>query len=668
MRFLTLISVVFWAALPVSAQEVDPQSITALKEAEIGWDKAYALAPDTLTRDVLTWLRLRDGDATFDDYRAFAASHGDWPGWARLRAEAEQVIAKGHDATEVIAWFAEDDPRTGEGAVRLAEALMTSGRVEDANAVLRTAWIGLRLSEDGHDAMVEAFGDVLEPYHVARTDALLWRSRRAEAERMLPLLEADQQALAAARIGYIKRTRNMRPLYDAVPEELREDPGLAYDRYNWLANRGSRSEAVEMVLDRSTSGAALGEPFRWSGWRRSLARWEMREGRAERAYLIASRHYLTDGASFADLEWLSGYIALTYLGDPTLALAHFEKALRAVSTPISLGRMQYWIGRTYEIKGEAEQATAAFAAAAEHQTGFYGLLASERIGRPLDPTLSTPDGDWKGAPVFEDPIVQAALMLLASGERGHAVTFFAALGRSLDAEDLAALGAYLSEMDEQYYTLLLGKTALTRGILIPAIYFPVHDLAQMDLPVDPALALSIARRESEFNIGIGSPVGALGLMQLMPATAEEVAGFLDLPYSRGRLTSDWEYNATLGAKYLQILQDEFGPTPVLIAAGYNAGPSRPNIWMDERGDPRLREMDVVDWIEHIPFRETRNYVMRVTESLPIYRAQLTGETGPVTFTELLIGQKPLIRPTARPLPQAVGDAPSLRPTARPDRG
>jgi hypothetical protein len=267
--------------------------------------------------------------------------------------------------------------------------------------------------------------------------------------------------------------------------------------------------------------------------------------------------------------------------------------------------------------------------------------------------------------VFDDDLTRAALMLLAGGERGAAVTFFAHLGQTLAEDSLAALGQYLSEIDEEYYTLLLAKTAVTRGIVIPTIYFPLHDLAQMDLPVDASLALSIARRESEFNIGIGSPVGALGLMQVMPATAEEVAGDLGLPYSKPRLTSDWEYNATIGAAYLAYLTEEFGPTPVMIAAGYNAGPSRPKRWIDERGDPRLLEMDVVDWIEHIPFRETRNYVMRVTESIPIYEARLSGVAGPVRFTELLLGSKPLLRPLARPAPQPSPASQVIRPVARP---
>jgi len=186
----------------------------------------------------------------------------------------------------------------------------------------------------------------------------------------------------------------------------------------------------------------------------------------------------------------------------------------------------------------------------------------------------------------------------------------------------------------------------------------------MDLPVSPELALSIARRESEFNFTVGSPVGALGLMQLMPATAQEVAGQMGLPYSRARLTSDWPYNARLGAQYLADLTEMFGASPVMIAAGYNAGPSRPRTWMAQRGDPRLGEVDVIDWIEMIPFTETRNYVMRVTESLPVYRARLTGQVGPVRFTDLLNGATPFVRPVGRPVRGETG----VRPVARPEVG
>jgi soluble lytic murein transglycosylase len=655
------------AALPATAQSVDPKSVAAIDAAQTDWDVALQIAQGVgpVMTDTLMWLRLRSGDGTFPMYRDFMTRRSDWPGLDGLRAEAELQIDDSIAPAEVVAWFAEQSPQTGEGAVRLAQAHLALGQAEAARDVLRDTWITQRLTEDGQAAMLAVFAEDLRPFHAARVDALLWRSRAADAERMLPLLSAEQSALAAARIGYINRAANLPALVAAVPAALRQDPGLAYDRYSWLAGRGERTDAVQMLLERSTSAAALGEPFRWSGWRRVLARWEMREGRAERAYQLASRHFLTEGESYADLEWLAGYLSLTYLGNPTQALGHFQNALRASGSPISLGRMHYWIGRTHVALGNTDLAADAYSAGAAHQTSFYGLLASEKVGRPLSPTLAGTQVDWNNAAVFEDEIVQAALILLAGGERGAAFTFFAQLGQTLSATQLAQLGAYLSEIDEHRYTILLGKAAVARGILIPAIYFPIHDLAAMDLPTAPAFALSIARRESEFNETIGSPVGALGLMQVMPATAEEVAGNLGMTYARGQLTNDWRYNATIGAAYLAYLEEEFGPSPVMIAAGYNAGPSRPRQWIDERGDPRLREMDVVDWIEHIPFRETRNYVMRVTESIPVYEARLTGQTGPVRFTELLIGKKPLLRPRARPQQAVARAVPDVRPVARP---
>lgn len=671
MRFLILMVAFVIAGVPVFAQTVDPKGVAAVEAAKTDWDLAYQIAQeaDPITADVLTWMRLRDGEGSFAEYQDFLKRRADWPGLDRLRVQAEIAMSETQDPENVIAWFAQAAPQTAEGAIALARAHLALGQTDQARDVLGAAWVNLRLSDEEQKLLSDAYAPQLGPYHAARMNALLWRGRAEEASRMLALLDADEVPVAEARIGYMTGTRNMNPLANAVPPDQRDDPGLIYDHYSWLSARGERTDAVKILLDRSTSAAALGEPFRWSGWRRVLARWEMREGRADQAYALASRHFLTEGEAFADLEWLSGYLSLTYLGNPAQALTHFQNGLAASSSPISLSRMHYWMGRAYEVKNEAALAATAYGAAAEHQTAFYGLLASEKLGRPLDAEIVAPEAAWRGAPVFDDDLTKAAFMLLAGGERGQAVTFFAGLGQSLGAQELAQIGAYLNEIDEQYYTVLLGKTAAAQGIVIPSIYFPLHDLAEIALPVDPALALSIARRESEFNIGIGSPVGALGLMQLMPATAEEVAGWLELPYAKARLTTDWLYNATLGAAYLAHLQEEFGPTPVMIAAGYNAGPSRPRTWIAERGDTRLREMDVIDWIEHIPFRETRNYVMRVTESIPIYQARLTGRTGVVPFTDLLIGAKPILRPRARPLPVQESDAaPDVRPLARPVRG
>lgn len=667
----------FFVGTSAGAQVTSDRSLQALKAAlNEDWDAASRLAPDVLTLDLVTWLRLRDGADDFEDYQAFMFTRPDWPGMDRVQARGEEAIPDGYNASQLIGWFAGRMPETGIGAVRLAQA---HGPGPEALNVLVETWVNERLEEDGHEAMVAAFGDQLKPFHMQRVNALLWRWRRDEAELMLPLLDADQQALLTARLAYARNEADLAAKVGLVPDALKDDVGLAYDRYNWLADRGRKGEAVALLLARSISAAALGEPFRWSGWRRSLARTEMREGRPARAYQVASRHFLTSGSSFADLEWLSGYLSLTYLDEPSRALSHFQTALAAVDTPISIGRMAYWSARAHAVLGDEAAANASYAQAAEHMTGFYGLLAAEKLGLSLDPTLTgrTDPTDWRGSAVMQQELVKAGFALLEAGARSSAVPFFLELGKTLDADGVARVGTALVEMDEAWYAILLSKAALTRGVLVPSIYYPRHGLADMRLPVSNALALSIARRESEFNIGIGSAVGALGLMQLMPATAEEVAGMLGVPYSRARLTSDWEYNARLGARYLRELQDEFGPSPVQIAAGYNAGPSRPKLWMDQRGDPRLGKVDVIDWIEHIPFRETRNYVMRVSESVPIYEARLSGVAPRVQFTRMLRGEKPLIRPIERPpglgpvifenadAPVVTAPEESLRPVTRP---
>jgi soluble lytic murein transglycosylase len=658
MRFLALTAALFITPAALVSQEVDTRGVAAVKAAvNDGWDIGMAVAEDAVTRDVILWLQLRKGEAKFEGYGGFVNRRTDWPSMERVRAAGEEMMPEGLNPQFVLGWFGDAIPDSGEGAARLAEALFATGQDAKAKALLVEIWKTYRLSETGHDAMLAAYPEVLAPFHVARTDQLLWSWRTTEAERMFDVLDADQVALANARIAYIRKQSDIAAKVALVPEAMKDSVGLAYDRFNWLASRGDRTDAIEILKARSTSVVALGVPFRWASWRRVLARWEMREGRAQSAYELAANHFLTEGSDFADLEWIAGYVALTYLDKPQLALTHFQVADATVDSPISEGRMQYWIGRTQDVLGNPEAANAAYAIAAQHQTGFYGLLAAEHLGMSLDPNLTGKNDptNWEGAPFLNDDLTRAALMLLQAGERGSATMFFAELGKRLDATQLSQLGALLSKMDEPYYEVLLGKTAISRGILIPSIYFPLHELKDADLPVPAALALSIARRESEFNAGVGSPVGALGLMQLMPATAEEVSRQIGERYSKGRLTSDPSYNARLGSTYLRTLADEFGYSPVMMAAGYNAGPSRPRDWMDERGDPRVGEADVVDWIEHIPFRETRNYVMRVTESIPVYEARLTGEAGPIKFMELLIGEKLLVRPKVRPAVEVLSE-------------
>jgi soluble lytic murein transglycosylase len=647
-------------AMGAPGAQAESTAVAALREAARladrgDWDAAQARAEDggALVEQVIEWRRLRDtAEGDFLDYAHFVGDNPDWPGLDRLRANGERAILPGTAPQAVVAFFGDAVPQTGEGAVALAQALEALGRPDEARAVVTDAWLTLRLTDEGQAELLGAYGDALVGLHEERTEAMLWRWRSSDAERMLPLLDNGRKALVRARLALI---RGNRPDLDAVPAALRNDPGLAYDRYNHLAEDGDYEEALAILQARSSSAAALGQPFRWGAWRAQIVRWLLREGRSEEAYDLAAHHFIeapTEAQSdvYADLEWLAGFAALRRLDDAEAAIAHFRASEAAVTGPISLSRAAYWTGRAEEAMGRPDDAALSFARAARHQTAFYGLLAAERLGLTLDASLTGAEdfGDWRGeGSRIAGPLTQAMLLLMSAGERDDALLFALGQARTLPREGVGQLANLLEEMHEPYIGVLVGKAAVERGIVVPAAYFPLHPMAGRDWPVEADLALSIARRESEFNAGVSSPVGAQGLMQLMPATAREVSGWLGLPYSQSRLT-DWEYNAALGTRYLAELQGMFGTSPVLIAAGYNAGPGRPRQWMGVRGDPREPSVDVVDWVEMIPFAETRTYVMRVAESIPVYRARLTGVAGPVQFTALLRGERPLIRPVSRP--------------------
>ena len=546
LRDLFAFAVACLLSAPLAAQEPgSPQTgfaaaAVAIESGE--WDLAYLLAnaDGPVARDLVTWIRLREGAGTFADYGNFLLRRPEWPDQQRLRDRAEEAITPDIPAVDVLSFFADRLPETGEGAVRLAAALRAAGRADQAEAVLIETWLNEGLSDNGFAAMIEAHADLLRPYHAARVDGQLWRWRVTDAARLLEALPEDERLLAEARIALIEGRGQAAEAVAAVPEPLRAHPGLAYDRYNRLAVAGDYTAATEILQSRTESAASLGQPFRWASWRASLARWHMREGRGQLAYDLARSHHLEEGEFFADLEWLSGYLALRYLDDPARALEHFSRLESAVDSPISLGRAGYWIGQAHLALGDADGAAGALAGAAAHQTGFYGLLASDLIGRPLDPALAeTPDlPPWQDDPVMRADMVAALGLLLDAGARGDAVRFAAELGRTLDETSLIQVGRMLQARDETFYALILGKAAAARGIILPEIYFPLHPMVDEDWPVSDALALSIARRESDFRADAGSPVGALGLMQLMPATAEEVAGELSVAYSRARLTSD----------------------------------------------------------------------------------------------------------------------------------
>ncbi len=622
-------------ALPAAAQssaELDALTDAINAGGRSDWqavDEALEDISAPLARDIVEWTRLRGRQGSFADCREFIARNADWPGMKLLRKRCESAIPRGADRPQVFAYFKDQLPQTGIGSLRLAEALIGEGRSVEAAAELSRAWLSFTMSEDEHNAFIERNGLTVRDLHVARLDMLLWRDAQSDIKRMLPLVSEDHRKLATARTALRQDKTGVDDLIAAVPESLVGDPGLAYERFLWRARKG-RSDAADIILARSISTEALGDPQAWSSRRRALARSLMREGKHAQAYSVASSHYLTKGSAFADLEWLSGFIALRYLNAPDQALQHFEVFEAAVATPISLGRAGYWTGRAHEALGNTDAAAKAYAFGAKYQSSFYGQLAAEQGGLPAHAAMTGKQTypDWREADFNGDSVFEAARLLHRAGMRSLSERFFVHLAETQSRTEQGQLGDLALELEEPHIALMLAKEAARQGMQLYKTYFPIATPAGMQLPVDEVFALSIARRESEFDPVVVSPVGARGLMQLMPGTAREMATRTGEPYNLGRLRTDPSYNARLGSAYLASLAERYQNNPVLMSIAYNAGPTRADRWMRQFGDPRSASVDIIDWIENIPFTETRNYVMRVTESFMPYRARLTGQVQP----------------------------------------
>ena len=641
-RYLTVLLLLCAIASPVSAERPRPLGwgLDAMRSGDFSAAEKIAARDGSVARDVIVWHRLRAAQGSYDQITSFLKRRPDWPGIEYLRRRSEPEVIK-QSQQEIIAFFEQAPPQTPQGVLAHAQALTAKGQTGSAQANLVLAWRTMPMNANSQADFLARHAALLEPHHDARLDAMIWQREYDEARQMYGVASKPAEQAAEARIAFYRRLDNAASIYEQLPDALKNTGGVNHARFEWRIRVGRADDAKDLMLDASKSVETLGDPAAWGNRRRGLARDEMRSGSPERAYAMASQHFLTEGSDFADLEWLSGYIALRFLKDPARAIEHFKGHDGAVESPISKGRAGYWQGRALEEAGDTEGASAAYRAGANFQTSFYGLLAAERARIPFPDKLKglRPAQDWRDSPLASAPLFEAGLLLQASGETTLAERFWTHLADQLLEPDLELLGQAAIDVGQPHIAVMIGKRAAQRGLEIAAPYYALHPAGEAALPMAPEMTLAIARRESEFDPVVQSRVGARGLMQLMPATALEVAQGLGISaqHTTDRLTADPVYNARLGTQYLAELAGRFSGNVVMMSAAYNAGPSRPIRWMQEYGDPRDGDIYIVDWVEMVPFRETQNYIMRVTESLPVYRARLGKEPLPIPFYEELIG-------------------------------
>jgi soluble lytic murein transglycosylase len=619
--------------------EDPPSSVrAALAAAERGdWRAVDGLGgrlADPVAGKLLVWLRATrgDGSLSFGEIAAFLAANPDWPNGAALLRRAEEILPEEKSARAVVSWFAGREPSTPYGRFRLARAYLELGDQKRAGELARRSWRGGDLYyPDLERTFRTTFASLLSMGdHRARLDALLWDGRDTAARRLYDVVGSDRRALAEARILLRQQKRNADAAVAAVPPALRADPGLTYERIRRLRQKGLEAEARKLLAEIKQDA---GRPDLWWTERHALARDALRQGRAAEAYAIARAHALSEPSDYAEAEWLAGWIALRFLHKPEAARNHFLNMAKVVRFPISVARAAYWAGRAGEVAGDKPFAMGWYRSAAAHPTTFYGRLAAERVSP--DATLVLPPAPEPSrmdrAAFAGHELVRAARLLAAHGQEDAARTFIRRLGEIRDVPSWQAMTAELAgEIGGTGLGVATAKRAMREGFLLFEQAYPLMTLPiaaeRLPHPVEPALVLAMIRQESEFDRGAISSAGARGLMQLMPGTAKQVAASLDLPYSPDRLTRDPAYNVKLGRAYLSKLLGSFDGSVALAFAAYNAGPARVRQWLDTYGDPRGGRVDLIDWIEMLPFAETRNYVQRAIENRWVYQARLNGDS------------------------------------------
>jgi len=619
----------------------------AFSEMKAGnWQNALNLAQSdgAVARDIIEWHRLRAGQGTAQDALRFLDRNADWPGLPYLRKQTEVALENASTET-ILTYFADSKPQTGAGALAYALALSKDGQDNKALLVAQNAWIALPLTSYQQQQFLAAFRAELRPLHELRLIEMLWMDEHASAQQMESLVGSDLTALLRARIALRKGQDGVTALINAVPNALGRHPVLNHARFEWRLRNGFRESAIELLSHSSERASRLGQSERWAEARIRVVRDLLFDGKNKQAYELAANHHIEAGSNYAKLESLAGFAALRRLNEPKRAIQHFTNFLAAVDTPISLGRGHYWLGRAYAASGNAQAAHTAYTNGSKYQSSFYGLLSAEKANVPL-PSHFLNWGelpDWRDASFVNSSVLHAAILLFSADQNPLGERFITHLSETLTAQDIHKLNDFLEELRKPHVLVMLGKRQASMGKTFVRPYYALHPVARMPARVPPELVLAIARRESEFDPFVISPAGARGLMQVMPKTAKEMADRVGIRYSRERLETDWAYNARIGITYLEELAERYGGNPVLMSVAYNAGPSRADRWVALMGDPRNGAVDVIDWIEMAPFQETRNYIMRVTESLPIYQARLGKRISPKSFEAMLKGSSLSLR-------------------------
>jgi len=596
------------------------------------WTKALSTssrAKDKSINNFILWryLLTNGNQASFFDYLAFIDKNKDYPRIDRIRYLAEHKLdTKEISPKKIVNWFADKEPLSGFGKMILGESNILIGNEELGKKQIKEGWIDADLSSNELKFFRSKFKKYLdEKDYINRAEYLAWNNKYWDLKRILPYLPKDYELLYNARQLLMSKSYGVDEAIKKVPDKFVNDAGLNYDRLKWRRKRGRIDGSVEILLKVKNTKDYLVRPDLWWEEREIISRSLIYDKKFELAYKISSNHGLSEGSEFAEAEWMSGWIALSFLKDPLLAKDHFQNFYNNVSYPISTARGAYWLGKTFKTLKDKDQSNKWFEEATKYLTTYYGQLAFMELNPngnfELEQDMEI-DTKYK-INFFDKELVKIIYLLdeldkdkytknilrhiandnVAAGSEILAAELATNIGRFDFAIQISKIASYEKRFHNKYNYPIISTPKLINGRKIP----------------ETAFILSIIRQESEFDMSANSHAGAKGLMQLMPYTAKLVSKQAKLPYSKSRLTTDPEYNINLGSHYIAgLILDYDGAYPFAVAA-YNAGPNRVKYWKKINKDPQKNQINYVDWIELIKFRETRNYVQRVLENYNVYR-------------------------------------------------
>ena len=596
------------------------------------WTSSLKIAKKAKDKSIYNFIKWKyllttGNQASFYDYKVFVDNNNQYPRIDRLRYLAEHKLSTSKvSPKKIINWFKGKDPLSGYGQMILGESFILVGEKTKGTQLIKKGWITASMSKNELRFYRKKFKKYLNADdYIKRADYLAWNNKYWDLRRLTRYLPKDYELLYTARHILMSKGYGVDQAIKNVPEKFKNDAGLNYDRLKWRRKKGRLDSSLEILLKIKNDKDYLVMPEKWWKEREIISRKLIYKKKYEIAYKIASEHGMTEGPEFAEAEWMSGWIALSFLKNPLIAKDHFHNFYKNVSYPISTSRGAFWLGRSYEKLGNNQQSKRWYQEASNYLTTYYGQLAFLKLNPSGKFSLNEDmkvDNKYKYI-FYNKELVKIIYLLDELKKDKHTKFILRHLANDNINKGSEILAAELATSIERYdFAIQVSKIASYQKRFHNQFNYPIISTPKTingrKIP-ESAFILSIIRQESEFDLSASSHAGAKGLMQLMPYTAKLVAKQSKLPYSKSRLTTDPEYNINLGSHYIAGLILQYDGAYPFATAAYNAGPNRVKYWKKINKNPQKNQIDYVDWVELIKFRETRNYVQRVLENYNVYR-------------------------------------------------